>query len=530
MTVLTFGLLFLWIAGAVIGSTPLRDVFAYRAGPVAVAPAGVQPALTIKEAPAAAQVAQTGQTASQQPAPAAGVTEVTVTATDLKFTPNSLTLPVGQRVRLTFVNDGAMEHDWDIHLAAPATDVRVISAASGLSSKLAAQLTALTAKGTPYAAAPAGGSTVIEFTPTEAGVYAMECMVPGHAAAGMKGTVTIGEGTPPVVAAVQTATAGQPVAAATTPPAKAEAKPLPLPQMAGPLGRTEPATITLDLETKEVTAVLADGVTTTAWTFNGTVPGPMLRVMVGDTVEVTLRNAADSSVTHSVDFHAVTGPGGGAKATQTAPGGETSFTFKALNPGVYVYHCATPTVAHHIANGMYGLIVVEPQGGLPPVDREYYVMQGDVYLQGERGAQGHREFDLEKMLDERPDYVVFNGRVGALTGDNALKAKVGETVRIYFGVGGPNLTSSFHVIGEIFDRVYPEGATAAPQANVQTTLVPAGGATIVEFTAEVPGTYILVDHSLGRLEKGGAAQLVVEGADDPGIFQVVKAGNGGGGH
>jgi nitrite reductase (NO-forming) len=201
------------------------------------------------------------------------------------------------------------------------------------------------------------------------------------------------------------------------------------------------------------------------------------------------------------------------------PGEHTGFTFKAINPGVYVYHCATPVVATHIANGMYGLIVVEPAEGFAKVDHEFYVMQGDFYVQGNRGQAGHRPFAMDKMLDERPDFVVFNGSVGALTGDNALKARVGETVRIFFGVGGPNLTSSFHVIGEIFDGVYPEGSSER-LTNVQTTLVPAGGATVVEFKVEVPGRYILVDHSLGRLEKGGAAFLEVEGPTNTEVFNA----------
>jgi nitrite reductase (NO-forming) len=307
--------------------------------------------------------------------------------------------------------------------------------------------------------------------------------------------------------------AAQPTAA----PVKAAR--LPQPQMAPPITRTEPATVKIDLETNEIVAMITEGTTTTYWTFNGTVPGPMLRVLEGDTVEMTLRNAKDSSVAHSIDLHAVTGPGGGAKATQTLPGGQTTFTFKALNPGVYIYHCATPMVAHHIANGMYGMIVVEPKGGLPKVDHEFYVVQGDFYLQGTRGQQGQRNFSVEKMLDEKPDFVVFNGSVGALSGDNVLKAKVGETVRIFFGVGGPNVTSSFHVIGEIFDRVHPEGSSEA-QTNVQTTMVPAGGATIVEFKVEVPGRYVLVDHSLGRLEKGGAGFLDVEGDANPEVFNA----------
>ncbi|MBI2911142.1 MAG: nitrite reductase, copper-containing, partial [Chloroflexi bacterium] len=274
-------------------------------------------------------------------------------------------------------------------------------------------------------------------------------------------------------------------------------------------------------------AQLADGVTYTYWTYGGTVPGPMIRVLQGDTVDLKLTNASDSRFPHSIDLHAVTGPGGGAAATQLTAGKDGSFRFKALNPGVYVYHCATPMIPHHIAAGMYGLIVVEPPGGLPQVDREFYVMQGDLYLQGAGLEPGHRAFDVQKLRNETPDFVVFNGRVGALTGDGALKARVGETVRIFFGVGGPNLISSFHVIGEIFDRVYPEGASE-PLSNVQTTLVPAGGATVVEFKLDYPGRYLLVDHSLSRLEKGAVGYLEVEGADNADIFHTASppAGSG----
>jgi len=299
--------------------------------------------------------------------------------------------------------------------------------------------------------------------------------------------------------------------------------PLPQPQVATALPSRGPTLVKYEVETHEVTALMDDGVSYTYWTFGGTVPGPMLRVRQGDTVELTLKNAPDSKLSHSIDLHAVTGPGGGAKVTQIAPGESATFTFKALNPGVYVYHCASPLVPQHIANGMYGLIVVEPPEGLPPVDHEFYVMQGDFYLEGDRAEHGLHDFSLKEMTDEHPNYVVFNGAVGALTGDNALKAKVGDKVRIFFGVGGPNITSSFHVIGEIFDNVYPEGATNPVQHNVQTTLVPTGGATIVEFTADYPGNYTLVDHSLGRLTKGAAGILTVEGDANAEIFNSVSS-------
>lgn len=286
-----------------------------------------------------------------------------------------------------------------------------------------------------------------------------------------------------------------------------------------PLEAREPTTVRIDLEAVEVEGQLADGTTFTYWTFNGAVPGPFFRVRLGDTIEVHMTNNTSSTMNHSVDFHAVTGPGGGAVMTQTQPGQESIFTAKALNVGLFVYHCATPMVAHHISNGMYGLILVEPEGGLPPVDREFYVMQGDIYTTGAFGEQGKQTTDVTKMLNEDPEYIVFNGAVGALTTQKPLKANVGETVRIFFGVGGPNLTSSFHVIGEIFDRVYDQASlTGAPLTDVQTTLVPPGGATMVEFDLEVPGNYILVDHALSRLQRGLAGYLIVEGPDAPEIF------------
>jgi nitrite reductase (NO-forming) len=274
------------------------------------------------------------------------------------------------------------------------------------------------------------------------------------------------------------------------------------------------------MNTEEVTGVLADGTTFSYFTFDGKVPGPMLRVRQGDTVDFHLHNDATSLFPHSIDLHSVTGPGGGAVYTQTLPGGETSFTFQALNPGLYVYHCATASIPHHISSGMYGLILVEPPGGLPPVDREYYVMQGEIYTAFPFGTAGHQPFSMSHMADERADYLVFNGAVGGLTSDaHALRASVGETVRIYFGVGGPNYTSSFHVIGEIFDRVYEQASiTSPPLTDVQTTIVPSGGATIVEFTVNVPGRYILVDHSLSRLERGLAGYLIVDGEEQPTIF------------
>ncbi|MBS0516398.1 MAG: nitrite reductase, copper-containing [Proteobacteria bacterium] len=290
------------------------------------------------------------------------------------------------------------------------------------------------------------------------------------------------------------------------------------PHVPPPIHRDKPAKVIVELEVIEKELPISEGVTYTFWTFGGTVPGSFIRVRQGDTVEFHLKNAPDSKMPHNIDLHGVTGPGGGAASSFTAPGHESQFTFKALNQGIYVYHCATAPVGMHIANGMYGLILVEPPEGMPKVDHEYYVMQGDFYTTGKYREKGLQPFDMEKAIDEKPTYVLFNGKEGSLTGDNALTAKTNETVRLFVGNGGPNLVSSFHVIGEIFDSVQPEGGTVA-QHNVQTTLIPAGGAAIVEFHTDVPGSYVLVDHSIFRaFNKGALGILKVDGPENKLVY------------
>lgn len=291
------------------------------------------------------------------------------------------------------------------------------------------------------------------------------------------------------------------------------------PNVPPPIARTFPARVVVDLEVREVMKHLADGVDYTFWTFGGSVPGLFIRVREGDYVELHLHNHPSSKMPHNIDLHAVSGPGGGAGASFTAPGHTSTFAFTAMNPGLYVYHCATAPVPMHVGNGMYGLILVEPRHGLPHVDREYYVMQGEFYTTGKFGEPGLQAFDPQKADDERPAYVVFNGAVGALSGAHALPVEVGQSVRIFFGDGGPNLSSSFHVIGQIFSTVYEEGGTAIAQHNVQTTVVPPGGATIVEFQARVPGNFAIVDHSLSRtFGKGALGIVAVTGTDHPGVF------------
>jgi len=282
--------------------------------------------------------------------------------------------------------------------------------------------------------------------------------------------------------------------------------------------RSHAAKVIVELEVVEKTMQIAEGVDYTFWTYGGAVPGKFIRIREGDTVEFYLANHPNNKLPHNIDLHAVTGPGGGAASTSTAPGHKSRFTFKALNQGLYVYHCATAPVGMHIANGMYGLIYVQPKDALPAVDHEYYVVQGDFYTKANFGVKGYQPFSMDRAIDENPSYVVFNGAAGSLTGDKALKAKVGDKIRLFVGNGGPNLVSSFHVIGEIFDKVYQEGGSIY-QENVQTTIVPAGGSAIVEYKLDTNGTYILVDHSIFRtFNKGSLGMMKVEGEQNKEIY------------
>ncbi len=371
-------------------------------------------------------------------------------------------------------------------------------------------------------------TVTLEFIVNSPGMFNYYCTVPGHREIGMEGVLRV-EG---AVAAGEVdamsrslADTGHTMMTAVAPPPPAIADAVSIVRhptdLPAPITAVGPQHHVVELTAVEVNGILADGTTFRYMTFNGQVPGPMLRMRVGDTMEVRLHNEIESLLPHNIDLHAVTGPGGGAEFTQTLAGETSAFEFKALQPGLYVYHCATASIGHHISSGMYGLILVEPEEGLPKVDHEFYVMQGEIYTNHPFGTKGHLEFSHERMLNETADYYVFNGSAGALTLDeNALRANVGDTVRIYFGVGGPNAISSFHVIGEIFDRVYDQASlTAPPLTDVQTTLVPPGGATVVEFTLDVPGRYILVDHALARLERGLVGFLYAEGDENPEIFK-----------
>ncbi len=292
-----------------------------------------------------------------------------------------------------------------------------------------------------------------------------------------------------------------------------------------PLFRRQAKTHHIRLAATEVIAPIAKGISYHYWTFDNTVPGPLLRVMQGDRVELTLYNEPSSSHSHSIDLHAVTGPGGGAAITEVEPGESRSLSFTAKHPGLYIYHCASGNAPTHIANGMYGLILVEPKGGLPKVDKEFYIVQGELYTHGAIGAKGFQAFSARKMIDERPEYIVLNGRPGALTGSGALTAKVGDRIRLFVGNAGVAKISSFHIIGEIFDKIYPEASTGSPLLNVQTTLVPAGGASMIELTLDYPGNYALVDHALTRVDRGAWGILSVSGKKNPQLFENLTPGN-----
>lgn len=350
-----------------------------------------------------------------------------------------------------------------------------------------------------------GSSTSIVFRVGESGIIKYICSLPGHEAAGMVGELVVGEQAP--------------LAESDVPLLSQD------PNAVGdPVGAREPLHLTVDLETTEVIGQLADGSTYGFWTFNDQVPGPLIRARVNDTITINMANAANSAHIHSIDLHAVNGPGGGAAVTQAAPGQTKSFSFKALRPGLYVYHCATPMVAQHITNGMYGLILIEPEGGLAAVDKEFYVMQGELYTSSPHGTLGHQHFSMDNMLNEQAQHFLFNGHTNALTQVHRMEAEVGDTVRIYFGVGGPNASASFHVIGEIFDRVYQEGSLSNPPLlDVSTIIVPAGGASLVEFQLDYPGRYTLVDHALSRAEKGLVGFLHVTGPEDPEVFQSLES-------
>jgi len=298
-------------------------------------------------------------------------------------------------------------------------------------------------------------------------------------------------------------------------------------------GRTEPAIVEVAFDVVEGVANIdpANSVQYRTWGYrvpgdeqviSGS-PGPMIRARVGDVLRFTITNPATNTMPHNVDFHAVTGQGGGAADTSVAPGQTATIEARLLYPGFFMYHCAFGDVPLHISQGMYGGILVDPADPLPQVDHELYMVQSEIYTTGT--DTGLVDTDRQAITDEQPNYVVFNGAKGALTEENAPHMQVGERMRIYFINAGLNLDSNFHPIGSHWDVVYQEAALLNPPLRgSQTTLVPAGGGTVVELVGRVPSTIVLVDHALARaFDKGAIGQIVVEGDPDPVIFEATQA-------
>lgn len=295
------------------------------------------------------------------------------------------------------------------------------------------------------------------------------------------------------------------------------------PHVPPPINRNYPVHLLVDMDVVVKELEIDSNHTYEFWTFNGGIPGPFIRARKGDVMSVTLANHDMSGMVHNVDFHAVQGPGGGSHVLTTESGKVKKATFKLDYPGLFIYHCAVAPVGVHMANGMYGLILVEPEHGLPKADKEFYVLQSELYCEDE--STSHLlEMDIQKGLDENPTHVIFNGRDGALRDGGALHANQGDRVRFYFGNAGPNLISSFHIIGTIFDSVYREGDLVSPPARaLQTTMVPAGGAAVIDLSVPVPGTFALVDHSIFRIEKGAAGWLHVDGHPRPDLYHSDEA-------
>lgn len=311
---------------------------------------------------------------------------------------------------------------------------------------------------------------------------------------------------------------------APTPAVRVAKDPLEIPES---IGAREATTVEVALTLQEVIGELGPKLKTPVWTFNGTVPGPLIRVRQGDTVALTLTNPADSLEPHDIDLHVLEGPGGGSVASDVKPGETRELRFEARHQGAFLYHCAAEGKPwEHVAHGMYGVIVVEPPGGLEAVDLEAYVGQSEWYLTGAEHASGESEEHEERayphdvlVLDEaaarRSDPTLFtlNGYESALSapeifGDR-LHVAAGGRVRFFFGNAGPNLPSSFHFVGGVFDRVF-SGEFSAPLRAEETVAVPPGSAAVFELTLPQPGAYEFVDHALFHAERGAMGLLHVD--------------------
>ncbi|WP_328465915.1 multicopper oxidase domain-containing protein [Actinoplanes sp. NBC_00393] len=413
-------------------------------------------------ASAAAQVTATGRT-----------TTVAVTADGMRFHPDRITVPAGDRLVIELTNKDRRRHD-----LALATGAKTPTIGPDDTARLDAGVIGATVEGW--------------------------CSLPGHRQSGMTLTITttaqqsLADGDHNTGHAASDVPAAAPsIDAMATPAAGFTARDATAPS--APTGRLH----RLDLRVQEVQHEIAPGVVQQLWTFNGTTPGPVLRGRVGDTFEITLIN--DGSLDHGVDFHA------GALAPDEPmrpinPGERLVYRFTATKAGIWMYHCSTMPMLHHIGNGMYGAVIIDPPG-LPAVDHEYVLVQSELYL----GADG-KPGDLAKMQAEQPDAVVFNGYVNQYA-HQPLTARAGDRVRIWVLNAGPNRTSAFHIVGAHFDTVYREGRWQLRPADAGAAqvldLTPAGGG-FVETVLPEPGHYPFVSHVMVDAERGARGLIDVQ--------------------
>ena len=405
--------------------------------------------------------------------------EITINAFDLGFEPATVDVAAPGRYTVHFMNDGAIVHD-------------------------------ITFEGGTAQVAGPGEMIAFEVTIPDGGTTFL-CSVPGHADGGMTGTVTV---------------AGEPVGGGDDghggPAPDSDVQPDPdspdyvlFPPEAPPLLEGTVHDIELVIEEKPMTVAQGDdgGFVQAVWTFNGTVPGPVIRVKVGDTIRVHLINPAESQVGHSIDFHA-SQVAWNDEMTTINPGEEKIYEWVAEYAGVWMYHCGTSPALHHIANGMYGMVIVEPAEGLGPVDAEVAVVQSEWYL----GPQGEpASLSKAAAAAPAPDYVVFNGVANQYL-DNPIAVGTGERVRIFVLNAGPSIDSSFHVVGTIFSRVIKEGVqlnlgNPGNFGSQAVDLSPAQGA-IIEMEMPEDGLYPMVTHAFNFVGRG-ALGLFQAGDGDP---------------
>jgi nitrite reductase (NO-forming) len=412
---------------------------------------------------------------------AAAVGTIDIEAFDLGFTPKQVTIDKAGRYTVRLKNTGQMPHD----ITFPTGET---------------------------ALAQAGETATLEIDVPEGGTTFL-CSIPGHAAAGMTGSITVAGATAVASPAASAAADDHGGPLPTNDVAADPNAPAPVTYDATAPKRLDGDLHDVDLVITETKMTVAAGFVQSVWTFGGTVPGPVIRVKVGDRIRVHLKNPATNQLPHSVDFHA-SQVAWNDEMTSINPGEEKLYEWTADYAGVWMYHCGTSPALHHIANGMYGMVIVEPKDGLPPVDKEFALVQSEWYL----GPQGEIT-NLEKAAAAAPapDFVVFNG-VANQYKDAPLKVETGERVRIFVLDAGPSIDSSFHIVGTIFDTVTKEGihlvkGNPGSWGSQAMDLSPAQGG-IVEFTTAEDGLYPIVTHAFNFVGRG-ALGLVQAGDGDP---------------